>query len=81
MVAITLKIYETFNSLNGCGKGLSIAASCNEMPGLSGISFLVHRMNSRGPLGSHLGFNKGSFSGAFPFHGKVTQALCGGSRG
>jgi hypothetical protein len=65
----------------GCGKGLSIAAPCYEMPGISGFLVSVPRVNPGGPLGSHLGFNRGSFSGDFPIGGKVAQALGGGRRG
>lgn len=66
---------------NGCGKGLSIAAPCNEMPGISGFLDSVPRVNPRGPLGSHLGFNRGSFSSAVPIGGKAALALGGGRRG
>jgi hypothetical protein len=65
----------------GCGKGLSIAALCNEMPGISGFLVRVRRVNPRGPFGSHLGFNRGSFSGDFPIDGTPAQALGGGRRG
>jgi hypothetical protein len=65
----------------GCGKGLSIATPCYEMPDISGFPVLVPRVNPRGPLGAHLGFNRGSFSGAFPIGGKAAQALVGGLRG
>ena len=65
----------------GCGKGLSIAAPCNELPGISGFLVSVHHVNPRSPLMRHLGFNRGSFSCDFPLDGKVVRALGGGSRG
>jgi hypothetical protein len=65
----------------GCGKGLSIAAPCYEMPGISGFPVSVPRVNPRGPLGAHLGFNRGSFSGTFSIDGTTAQALVGGSCG
>lgn len=65
----------------GCGKGLSIAAPCNELPGISGFRVSRHRMNPGGPLGSHLGFNKGSFSAASPIGAEAMQPQGGGRCG
>ncbi len=65
----------------GCGKGLSIAAPCHEMLGISGFRVSANRMNPWGPLGSHLGFNRGSFTGAPPIGVEAMQPLGGGRCG
>ncbi|GAB2899721.1 hypothetical protein GCM10027027_13960 [Neomicrococcus lactis] len=44
----------------GRGKGLSIAALCNEMPGQKAVPAFRLTENTRGHLGSHLGVNRGS---------------------
>jgi len=45
----------------GRGKGLSIAAPCNNMPGQEPVPVSRSRVTSRDHLGSHLGVNRGSF--------------------
>ena len=45
----------------GRGKGLSIAAPCNNMPGQLPVSPSLHRVTPQDHLGSHLGVNRGSF--------------------
>lgn len=65
----------------GCGKGLSIAAPTYEMPDISGFRGSAHRMNPRGPLRSHLGFNRGSFSFTSPIGVEVALPIGGGRRG
>ena len=44
----------------GRGKGLSIAALCNELPGQRTVPMFRLPENTRGHLGSHLGVNRGS---------------------
>lgn len=45
----------------GRGKGLSIAAPCNNMPGQKLFWPSSHRVSTRDHLGSHWGVNRGSF--------------------
>lgn len=45
----------------GRGKGLSIAAPCNNMPGQKLVPHPLHRVTARDHLGTHLGVNWGSF--------------------
>ena len=45
----------------GRGKGLSIAAPCNNMPGQGLVTHSLHRVTTLDHLGTHLGVNRGSF--------------------
>ncbi|WP_455121687.1 hypothetical protein [Rothia dentocariosa] len=45
----------------GRGKGLSIAASCNNVPGQRSVPPALRRVASWDHFGSHLGVNRGSF--------------------
>lgn len=45
----------------GRGKGLSIAAPRNNMPGQEPVPHSLHRVTTLEHLGTHLGVNRGSF--------------------
>ncbi len=55
------KSFGSLIRLYGRGKGLSIAAPCNNMPGQEPVPVSHSRVTSRDHLGSHLGVNRGSF--------------------
>ena len=55
------KSSETLIRSYGRGKGLSIAAPRNNMPGQGLVPGSLHRVLPRDLLGSHLGVNRGSF--------------------
>ena len=55
------KSSETFIPSYGRGKGLSIAASCNNVPGQRSVPPALRRVASWDHFGSHLGVNRGSF--------------------
>ncbi|PAK96090.1 Uncharacterised protein [Brevibacterium casei] len=61
----------------GRGKGLSIAAPCNNMPGQLPVSPSLHRVTPQDHLGSHLGVNRGSFKAPHA----PSDVLDGGRRG
>ena len=65
----------------GRGKGLSIAAPCNNAPGQKPIPSSLRRVASRVHLRSHLGVNTGSFRRRTP--SAALHAACdgGGRRG
>ena len=55
------KSYETLIRSYGRGKGLSIAAPCNNVPGQQPVPPSLRRVASWDHFGSHLGVNRGSF--------------------
>lgn len=57
----------------GRGKGLSIAAPCNNMPGQLPVSPSLHRVTPQ----DHLGVNRGSFKAPYA----PSDVLGGGRRG
>lgn len=61
----------------GRGKGLSIAAPCNNMPGQGLVTHSLHRVTTLDHLGTHLGVNWGPFKAP---HAR-SDALGGGRRG
>ena len=65
----------------GRGKGLSIAAPCNNMPGQRPVPPSLRRVVPRDHMGSHLGVNTGSFRRRTP--SAALHAACdgGGRRG
>ena len=75
------KSYETPIRSYGRGKGLSIAAPCNNAPGQKPIPSSLRRVASRVHLRSHLGVNTGSFRRRTP--SAALHAACdgGGRRG
>ena len=71
------KSSETFIPSYGRGKGLSIAAPRNNMPGQEPVSHSLHRVTTLGHLSTHLGVNRGSFKAP---HAR-SDVLGGGRRG
>ena len=67
------KSYETLIRSYGRGKGLSIAAPCNNMPGQLPVSPSLHRVTPQ----DHLGVNRGSFKAPHA----PSDVLGGGRRG
>lgn len=61
----------------GRGKGLSIAAPCNNMPDQEPVPVSLSRVTSRDHLGTHLGVNRGSFKAPHA----PSDVLVGGRRG
>ena len=61
----------------GRGKGLSIAAPCNNIPGQESVPHSFHRVTTLDHLGTHLGVNRGSFKAPHTPSGVVG----GGHRG
>ncbi|GLI29762.1 hypothetical protein BCONGLO52_06030 [Brachybacterium conglomeratum] len=75
------KSYETLIRSYGRGKGLSIAAPCNNMPGQRPVPPSLRRVVPRDHLGSHLGVNRGSFRRRTPSEGLRAARDEGGRRG
>ena len=65
----------------GRGKGLSIAAPCNNMPDQEPVPVSLSRVTSRDHLGTHLGVNRGSFRRRTPSAGLHAACDGGGRRG
>ena len=63
----------------GRGKGLSIAAPCNNIPGQESVSSPRRRVIPRDHLARHLGVNRGSFRRRTPSEG-LRVARDGGGR-
>lgn len=61
----------------GRGKGLSIAAPCNNMSGQEPVPLPLHRVTTPDHLGTHLGVNRGSFKAPHT----PTDVVGGGRRG
>lgn len=61
----------------GRGKGLSIAAPCNNMPGQEPVPLSLHRVTTPDHLATHLGVNRGSFKAPHA----PSDVLGGGRRG
>ena len=55
------KSFRNFIRSYGRGKGLSIAAHRNNMPGQESVSHSIHRVTTLDHLGAHMGVNRGSF--------------------
>ena len=65
----------------GRGKGLSIAAPCNSMPGQQPVPPSLRRVAPRDHLGPHLGVNRGSFRRRTSSEGLRAARDEGGRRG
>ena len=61
----------------GRGKGLSIAAPCNNMPGQRLVAHSLHRVTTLDHLGAHLGVNRGSFKAPHALSAVVGGGRCG----
>jgi hypothetical protein len=75
------KSSETLIRSYGRGKGLSIAAPCNNMPGQQPVCHSLRRVTSLDHLGSHLGVNRGSFRRRTPSEALRAARDGGGRRG
>ncbi|GAA2082764.1 hypothetical protein GCM10009821_24660 [Aeromicrobium halocynthiae] len=75
------KSYETLIRSYGRGKGLSIAAPCNNLPGQRTVPPSLRRVVPRDHLGSHLGVNRGSFRRRTPSEARRAVRGGGGRRG
>ena len=65
----------------GRGKGLSIAAPCNNMPGQRPVPPSLRRVVPRDHMGSYLGVNRGSFRRRTPSEALRAARGGGGRRG
>ena len=75
------KSYETLIRSYGRGKGLSIAAPCNNMPGQRPVPPSLRRVVPRDHMGSHLGVNRGSLRRRTPSEALRAARGGGGRRG
>jgi len=65
----------------GRGKGLSIAAPCNNMPGQGLVTHSLHRVTTLDHLGTHLGTHLGVNRGSFKAPHAPSDVVGGGRRG
>jgi len=75
------KSSETLIRSYGRGKGLSIAAPCNNVPGQQPVPPALRRVAPWDHLGSHLGVNRGSFRRRTPSEALRAARGGGGRRG
>ena len=80
-VVVNSKSSETLIRSYGRGKGLSIAAPCNNTPGQKAFLRSLRHAATRDHLGSHLGVNRGSFRRRTPSESRRASHGGGSRRG